>query len=108
MRSTRILSSRASFLTGLLLLVLFCTSSLFGQNATGTISGTVADSSGAVIPKATVVLTDEATKSKRETVSNGSGFFSFVAILPSTYTLTVSAAGFKNWEEQTITITQGK
>ena len=66
-RSTRILSSRAYLALGLLFSFLSVSSlSLLGQSATGSISGTVADSSGAVIPKATVVLTDEATKGKRD------------------------------------------
>ena len=81
--------------------------SIFGQNITGSISGTVADSSGAVVPKATVVLMDEATQTKRESVSNSAGFFNFAAVKPATYTLTVSADGFRTWEEHQITLTQG-
>jgi hypothetical protein len=107
MRSKRILTSRAYLVVGLLLTALFCSLSLLGQNATGSISGTVADSSGAVIPKATVVLTDEATKSKRDTVSNNSGVFNFPAVYPGIYTVTVSADGFRTWEERQITLTQG-
>ena len=64
-RSTRILSSRAYLLVGLLFTFLFSGLSLLGQSATGSISGTVADSSGAVIPKAAVVLTDELRRNSR-------------------------------------------
>ena len=106
-RSTRILSSRAYLVLGLLFSFLFSSLSLLGQSATGTISGTVADSSGAVIPKATVVLTDEATKGKRDTVSNNAGVFNFPAVYPGTYTLTISADGFRTWEERNIVLTQG-
>ena len=80
LRSMRMLSSRAYLVLGLLLTFLFCSSSLFGQSATGSISGTVADSSGAIIPNAKVVLTDEATKSKRDTVANNSGVFNFPSV----------------------------
>jgi hypothetical protein len=107
-RSTRILSFKAYLvIVGLLFTFLFSTLSLFGQSATGSISGTVADSSGAVIPKATVVLTDEATKGKRDSVSNNSGIFNFPSVYPGTYTLTISADGFRTWEERQIVLTQG-
>ncbi len=92
----------------ILLALLLCSAPLmYGQFRTGSISGTVADSTGAVIPNATVVLTDEATKGKRDTVANSAGFFNFPAVQPATYTLTISAAGFRSWEEQGITLTQG-
>ncbi len=106
-RSTRILSFQAYLVVGLLFTFLFSTLSLFGQSATGSISGTVADSSGAVIPKATVILTDEATKGKRDSVSNNSGVFNFPSVYPGTYTLTISADGFRTWEERQIVLTQG-
>src|SRR5580700_400458 len=107
MRSKRIFASRACTVAALLFALVFCSMSLFGQSATGNISGTVADASGAVIPNATVTLTDEATNSKRETVSNHSGIFNFAAVLPATYTVTISANGFRSWEERSIVMTQG-
>jgi hypothetical protein len=103
----RIFRSHAYTVTALLLAVLFGTFSLLGQNATGNISGTVVDASGAVVPKATVTLTDDATQVKRESVSNNSGFFSFAAVQPATYTVIVAAKGFRSWEQKTITMTQG-
>jgi len=105
--SKRIFTSRACTVAALLFAIVFCSMSLPGQNATGNISGTVADASGAVIPKATVTLTDEATQTKRETISNNSGFFSFAAVQPATYTITISANGFRSWEQRQITMTQG-
>src|SRR5579863_6863717 len=107
MRSARILSSRAYLVLGFLFFFLSSSLSLLGQSATGTISGTVADSSGAVIPKATVVLTDEATKGKRDSVSNNAGIFNFPSVYPGSYTLTISADGFRTWEERKIVLTQG-
>jgi hypothetical protein len=107
LRSKRIFTSRACTVAALLFALVFCNMSLFGQSATGNISGTVADASGAVIPNATVTLTDEATNSKRETVSNHAGIFNFAAVLPATYTVTVSANGFRSWEERSIVMTQG-
>jgi hypothetical protein len=92
----------------LLLMAVLVGLPVWAQNATGSISGTAADSSGAVIPKAKVVLTDEGNQTKRETVANSSGFFNFQAVLPGTYSLTVTADGFRGWEEQHIHLTQGQ
>ena len=89
------------------LALVFFSVSLLGQSATGNISGTVTDASGAVIPKANVTLIDEATNSKRTTVSNNSGVFNFAAVLPASYTVNSEASGFRPWEERTIVMTQG-
>ena len=100
----------ASCLVAVLTLIagfLICSNSLLAQFAAGSISGTVTDASGAVIPNASVVLTDEATKAKRESKSNSAGFFNFPSVLPATYTLTISVEGFRPWEEQHIVMTQG-
>src|SRR5580693_3259435 len=105
--SMRIFTSRACTVAALLFALVVCSLSLPGQSATGNISGTVTDASGAIIPKATVTLTDEATNSKRETVSNNSGVFNFASVLPATYSITISASGFRSWEERSITMTQG-
>jgi len=100
---SRVLPTITIFLT----LLFCCMPLMYGQFRTGSISGTVADSTGAVIPNATVLLTDEATKAKRDSVSNSSGFFNFASVQPATYTITISANGFRSWEEQGITLTQG-
>ena len=57
------------------------TASLSAQNA-GTISGHVSDPSGAVIPGATVTLTNTATNTSRTTVSTGSGDYTFPDVPP--------------------------
>lgn len=79
-----------------------------GQNASCSLSATVLDPSGAVVPNAKVVLTSEDSGSARETVSNGSGFFDIVAIQPGSYSLTISAPGFATWERRTIVFNQGE
>jgi Carboxypeptidase regulatory-like domain len=94
---------------GLLLvavLVLYTTIS-GAQQLTGTLDGTVYDQSGAVIPKAKVVVKNEASGDTRSTTADGSGFFSITALQPATYTITVSADGFTSWQEPGITISQG-
>src|SRR5579859_39500 len=63
------------------------------ENAT--INGTVTDTSGAVVPKAQVTLTDEATGQKRQATTNDVGAYNFTSLNHGTYTLQVTAAGFQ-------------
>jgi hypothetical protein len=77
------------------------------QFASGSIGATVTDSSGALVPGAKVVLTHDATGATRDTVTNGSGNFDFPSVLPGSYTITVSNAGFKTYEQKGIVLTQG-
>jgi len=76
------------------LLLLFALPALHAQT-TAQISGTVTDTTGAVIPGATVALVNEATQDTRVVKSNGDGLYSFPALLPSSYTIKVSAKGFE-------------
>jgi Carboxypeptidase regulatory-like domain len=59
-----------------------------------TVSGTVQDPSGAVIPGAQVTLTNEATQDTRQVTSGETGFFAFPALIPGTYTVKATAKGF--------------
>lgn len=88
---------------------LFCLArSTSAQTVTSNLSGSVTDASGSVIPGAKVVLTDQATKVSRTTTTNRDGSFNFIAINPSTYTLTVSSNGFATWEEKGIVLNQSE
>jgi hypothetical protein len=77
---------------------------LSAQGGEGTISGTVNDTTGAVVPGATVTLINTATGEKRSVVSNGAGFFAFVAVPPATYNLTIAMKGFERFEHRNITL----
>jgi len=59
------------------------------------IQGTVADSTGAVIPGATLTLTDTSTGHALTAISNGSGVYNFNALPPDPFTLTATAKGFQ-------------
>lgn len=72
--------------------------SLRAQFITGSLSGTVRDTTGAVVPKADVTLINEATNDTRTTVSNQAGYFTFAGVPAGTYTVTVSAPGFQFWK----------
>lgn len=65
------------------------------QNTTADVLGTATDASGAVVPGATVQLTNIDTQEKRTTVSSADGQYTFTLLKPSHYTLSVSAKGFK-------------
>lgn len=80
----------------------------FGQIATGSLSGTVVDTTGGVIPGAKVVLTNQATRIQYSTTSNGRGFFNFPTLQPATYNLEISAQGFKSWNQQGISLHTGE
>src|SRR5580698_5689216 len=62
-----------------------------------TVTGSVADASGAVVPNATVDLTNNATGQVRETVSNSVGQYSVANVGIGTYTLTATAGGFEKF-----------
>jgi hypothetical protein len=71
---------------------------LHGQLSTrAMITGTVTDSTGAVVPAATVTFTDDATKVVIQAESNGSGTYVSPGLTVSTYSVTISKTGFKNY-----------
>ena len=91
---------------GLTLAVMLFTQTVFAQS-TGTVTGTVYDQAGAVVPKATVELINDATRDTRKTTSNDTGYFSFGSILPGDYSVKVSASGFKGWQQSGIPVRPG-
>src|SRR5260370_42250022 len=70
--------------------------SAWGQGL-GTITGSVADPSGAVIPSATVTATEVETGASRTSVTSGSGYYVLSSLRPTNYTLTVTAPGFRRF-----------
>jgi Carboxypeptidase regulatory-like domain len=78
--------------------VFFCTLSaatlVFGQNATTSLRGVVKDPSGALLPGATITLTDNATGKSISSNTNAAGFYEFPQIFPAKYTIRVTASGF--------------
>ena len=74
------------------LLVWLIAAPLRAQEAT--VTGRVADSTGAVVPGASVTLTSTATRVAAETVTNAQGLFSFPSTSPGLYSVTVTLSGF--------------
>ncbi|MGC2657223.1 MAG: TonB-dependent receptor, partial [Bryobacteraceae bacterium] len=69
----------------------------FGIHAqtVASITGTITDSSGAVVPNATITVTNDATNVKKVATSNSAGSYTVTDLLPGTYTVTVEDAGFQ-------------
>ena len=86
-------------------LSLFCFQSFtYAQEARGTIRGTVADTSQAVIPDASVRVTDVARGTSVDLKTNGEGIFVAPYLLPGTYQISVEARGFKKFVQTGITL----
>src|ERR1017187_8217002 len=69
-----------------------------------TITGTVADSSGAEVTSAALQLTNPSTGQVRETVSNSAGAYRFANVAVGTYTLTATASGFEKFTKTGIVV----
>ncbi|HWO35076.1 MAG TPA: TonB-dependent receptor, partial [Candidatus Acidoferrum sp.] len=92
----------------LLVVVLFSVVvNLHAQVAGGTISGTVTDSSGRVINKVEITITNVATGVTRVVTTNDEGFYSAPNLLPGTYEVKFSASGFKVEARKNIELTVG-
>lgn len=90
---------------GLFFLLVMGTGTLFGQGTSGTITGTVTDPSGAVVPGATVSVLNQANGVDFHMTSNNAGVFSVSSLLPGKYTVTVSAKGFKTYANRDLEMT---
>ncbi len=86
----------------------FLTTSLSAQGLTGQISGSVNDSTGSAVVAAEVVLTNQGTGATRQLVSDQSGSFLFPQLLAGSYTLTITAPGFKKYEEKDIVLSSSE
>lgn len=82
-----------------LFLLFFTVSVAYAQDDRGSISGLVTDSTGAVIPKAAISITNEGTKVVQSATSDGAGVYTVNYLIPGLYTVSVSSPGFKQFSE---------
>jgi hypothetical protein len=75
---------------------------------TASISGTVTDSTGAVIPQAKVSARNLATNSSRDTATDGSGSYRITSLVPGVYDVRIEKAGFKIVEYARVELTVGQ
>ena len=76
------------------LTLLLNSASTFGQSSTGTIVGTIRDSSGAVLPGVSVTIRNEGTNSTRDVVTGASGDYSAPLLPPGSYEVSAALTGF--------------
>jgi len=90
------LETKRRFLRSALSFVLFLMGTLctYAQIDRGTIVGRVVDASGAVVPRATVTVTNKATGVVANTTTNDTGEYEVLALIPGTYSVRVSSQGF--------------
>ncbi len=93
-------TARAAVLLGVFTFLL--SSSSFGQAVYGSIFGSVTDATGAVVPNATVTVTDAAKGTTSTATTNASGDFSVDHLIPDPYDVKVVATGFKGYQQKGI------
>jgi len=98
------LDCKVSFALAAMLLVLILPTSLYAQLTRGAISGTVRDTSGAVVPGANVKVTSLDTNQTRTTTTNGEGFYRVTALEPGPYFVVIEKTGFAGVENRAIVV----
>ena len=99
---------KISFLFALLALLLGVTNSLKAQTATGQITGTVKDASGAVLARAKVTIANQSNGFTREATTNEEGNYSFPLLPVGNYTVTVAQSGFSTSKQSNVQLTVDK
>jgi len=84
------------------IVVLACGISIHAQVTTGTVRGVVTDQTGAVVPGASVTITDPNTKTSQTAESGGGGEYQFNNLLAGTYTITVQPPSGSNFSPLTV------
>jgi Carboxypeptidase regulatory-like domain len=84
------------FASLVLAVLAFLVAPAWSQSSNGSVRGTVQDSSQAVIPNVTVLLTNTATGIELKTTSNEAGIYVFPSLVPGPYKLEADSAGMKN------------
>ena len=70
----------------------------------GAITGTVTDSTGALVPKATVVARNVDTGVETRRTTSSDGLYNIAPLIPGNYTLTVTGSGFRTFQQENLTV----
>ena len=95
-------------LLGLVILALAACLGGFAQSVSGDLAGTIYDASGAAVPNATVAAKNDATGVEATIKSTATGEYHLGNLLPGTYTVTVTAAGFTKAQVRSVAIDLNK
>jgi hypothetical protein len=77
------------------------------SSTTGGIAGTITDNGGALLPKATVMVTNAATGVTRKTTGSDKGEYRVSELEPGVYSVAISADGFSTYQADLVTVTVG-
>ena len=80
---------------------------ILAQSASATLSGTIEDQNGAIVPDVSVVIQNVGTSLKRETTTSDQGFFTIPLLPPGTYTVMVRREGFTPLQVQNVVLNVG-
>ncbi len=91
-----------------LLIATGAANSVYAQSTTdGAISGTIYDSTGAVVPNARITVHNNGTNAEVSVSADESGYYRVVKLQPGVYTVTVTAAGFSTLKSDQVTVQVG-
>ncbi len=107
MSSRRISTGYAVCLGTVLISAILSSAPSSAQVSGATLSGTITDSSGGVLPNTQVVITNVATGVTSRVATNSDGFYISANLLPGEYNVTVSAKGYTTEERTGISLTVG-
>ncbi|MDX6404795.1 MAG: hypothetical protein QOH70_2250 [Blastocatellia bacterium] len=93
MQQRRLFDRPIRFSILILAAMLLTSAAAFGQSDSGSISGTVKDQNGAIVPRAAVTAKNQRTGEERTSTTNTDGTFSIPALKASGYTVTASSTG---------------
>src|SRR5258708_4363797 len=77
---------------------------MFAQSDRGVITGTVTDTTGALIPGVRLILTNVNTGANSDTVTTGTGNYTILSLPAGTYTLKIAHPGFNAYEQTNIQV----
>src|SRR5437588_4017873 len=89
------MKSSARLFVSTILLILALAATAIAQQSTATLTGTVMDPTGAVIPNAKVTITNKNTQEVRRAQTDSNGYYSQAALPPGTYSVTAEAPNFQ-------------
>ena len=99
------MKTKNPWLPGVIVLGLAACLGSFAQSVSGDLTGTIYDASGAIVPNATIIGKNSATGVEASTKSTAIGEYHLFNLQPGTYTITVTAAGFKTAQIGGIAVT---